>query len=142
MSTQVKMLFEIPSDDSDSVEIESMWVTPCEKGYMIDNIPFYAKGVAYKDVMSTKKIDDDLYADKLLSASHHSTVRIWFVNEKLVASARQELKTMGCGSEISDSPRLVAVDIPPNIEYGLIKKYLDDGELSGKWDYEEACLDF
>lgn len=49
---------------------------------------------------------------------------------------------MGCGSEISDSPRLVAVDIPQNIEYGLIKKYLDDGELSGKWDYEEACLGF
>jgi len=109
---------------------------------MIDNIPFYAKGVAYKDVMSAKKTDDGLYADELLSASQHSTIRIWFANEKLVALTRQELKAMGCGSEISDSPRLIAVDIPPVIEYGHIKKYLDDGELSGKWDYEEACLGF
>ncbi len=142
MSAQTKMIFEIPSDDPDSFEIESMWVTPCKEGYIIDNIPFYAKGVAYKDVMSAKKIDDCLHADELLSASKHSTIRIWFANEKLVASTRQELKAMGCGSEISDSPRLVAVDIPPNTEYGHIKKYLDDGELSGKWDYEEACLGF
>ena len=142
MRTQTKMFFEILSNDSDSMEVESIWVTPCEEGYMIDNIPFYAKGVAYKDVMSAKKTDDGLYADELLSASQHSTIRIWFANEKLVALTRQELKAMGCGSEISDSPRLIAVDIPPVIEYGHIKKYLDDGELSGKWDYEEACLGF
>lgn len=47
---------------------------------------------------------------------------------------------MGCDSEISDQPRLVAVDISPSVLYKEIKGYLDEGEVNGKWDYQEACL--
>ena len=142
MTEQVKILFEIPGDDPDSRDVESVWAVPHHNGYMLDNIPFYAKGFSYKDVISVNEFNGQLYADELIAASGHSTVRIWFSDEKDVASAREELNAMGCSSEISDLSRLVAVDIPPEIVYEKIQKYLVYGESTGKWDYEEACLGF
>jgi len=79
---------------------------------------------------------------ELLEPSGHSTVRLWFASEQEVQPVREALKSMGCSSEVSDQPRLVAVDIPPTIAYEDIRSYLDEGESNGKWDYEEACLGF
>lgn len=142
MEGYVKIYFEIPSVDSEETEIETIWAIPQGEGFKLDNIPFYAKGVALGDVVSAKEVDGCLYVDELLKPSGHSTVRLWFADEKDVQAVRAELKAMGCDSEISDQPRLVAVDIPSNVRYEKIREYLDAGESYGKWDYQEACLGF
>jgi hypothetical protein len=79
---------------------------------------------------------------QLLEASDHSTVRICFADEKEVQRVRDALKSMGCSTELSDQPCLVAVDVPPKIQYENIRSYLDKGKADGRWDYEEACLGF
>lgn len=138
----VKVFFEVPSAGSDELETESLWAIPYGDGFKLDNIPFYAKGVALEDVISAEKIDGCLFSKELLESSGHSTIRLWFSDDINIDSERAVLKSMGCDSEVSDQPRLVAVDIPPNVQYEKIKEYLDAGESEGKWDYQEACLGF
>ena len=140
MSNYVKLFFEYPVGDSS--ETESLWALPNGKGFKLDNIPFYVKGVSFGDVVLAEEIDGCLYMLELLKPSGHSTARLWFESEKEVQPARNALNLMGCSSEISDQPRLVAVDIPPTVSYEEIRDYFDEGESNGKWDYEEACLGF
>ncbi len=140
MSEHVKILFEYPIGDSNGTE--TLWALPKGEGYKLDNIPFYVKGVSFGDVVSAKVVEGCIYMKELLTPSGHSTVRLWFANENDVQPVRESLKSMGCNSEISDQPRLLAVDIPPSISYEIIRAYLDEGESNGKWDYEEACLGF
>ena len=142
MSEHVKLFFKYPVGDSSKSETESLWALPSGKGFKLDNIPFYAKGVSFGDVVSAKEVDSCLRMLELLEPSGHSTVRLWFSSEQEVQPTREALKSMGCSSEISDQSKLVAVDIPPAISYEEIRAYLDEGESNGKWDYEEACLGF
>jgi len=142
MGYQEKIFFEILTENSDEYETESIWAFPVAGSYKLDNIPFYVKGVSLGDVVSAEKVDGCLYMKELLESSGHSTVRIWFSDQREVQAVRETLKSMGCSSEISDQPQLVAVDIPSEISYDEIRTYLDEGESNGKWDYEEACLGF
>ncbi len=77
----MKICIDIPSPDSDEIEVETVWAVPHEKGFKLDNIPFYAKGLASEDIISAKDLGGNLYCDNLLESSGHSTVRIWFANE-------------------------------------------------------------
>jgi hypothetical protein len=142
MSRHRKMLIEIGKDGSDEVEIESLWVTPVQAGFKIENIPFYARSLALGDVVKVVKKHDFLYFKKLLRASGHSTIRLIFFRKNLIQTTLNELEAMGCSSEISDIKTLVAVDVPSEKIYKLVKVYLDKGETEGKWEYEEGCLGF
>lgn len=142
MESPVKVFFAIHSPESTNIEMESLWATPIDGGYKLDNIPFYAKGVALNDLVSAEETDGCLLATSILKPSGHSTIRIWFASRDDIEPTRNKLDQMGCGSEISDVPRLVAVDVPPAVDYSDIKRILDEGESKGKWDYQEACLGF
>jgi hypothetical protein len=135
----VKVLFEVENEDG-NIDIESVWAVPTAHGYRIDNIPFYAKGVACDDeVIAVPAEDGLLHFMELRSSSGHSTVRLWFVNESDVQPVRETLRAMGCPSEL-DLSRLVAVDIPPSVPYTRVREYLDKQEAAGVFEYEEACL--
>ncbi len=83
-----------------------------------------------------------LWYSELVRPSGHSTIRLWFSDERDVHSIRAELKRMGCSSEVSDTPRLVAVDVPPTVPYEQVKDFLEQGERAGRFEYQEACLGF
>lgn len=135
----VKVLFEIENEDG-TIEIESIWTIPTPNGHRIDNVPFYAKGLAYNDEISAAlDADGMLHFVELLTPSGHSTVRLWFAKESDVQSVRDKLRTMGCPSEL-DHSRLVAVDIPPIVSYSRVRDYLERQEFAGVFEYEEACL--
>ena len=143
MSTHVKIMFELEANVSGQREIESVWALPVEDGFQIDNIPFYACEVALGDVIKARPDENGtLWFEGLVRASGHSTVRLWFASEADVRAKRDELHQSGCSSELSELPRLVAVDIPPEVSYEQIKVTLDEGESSGQFEYEEACLGF
>lgn len=139
MEVRLKMLFEY-EDFENQYALESMWVFSTQLGYKIDNIPFYVKGFAYGDIVSAKELEGELYANELVKESGHSTIRILFNSIEEVSGVREYLKNLGCESEISDLPILVAVDIPPSVAYNNIKTYLDIGEEKDLWSYQEACI--
>ena len=141
----MKVIFEYEGSTLDARELESMWAVPVNGGYKIDNIPFYAREIALGDIVSTENDHDGMMRFKaLVQASGHSTVRLWFAKgrEQDVAHVRQRLRDMGCPSELSDLPRLIAVDVPPQVPYEQIREFLGEGEKSGLFEYEEACLGF
>ncbi|MDC3955764.1 DUF4265 domain-containing protein [Polyangium jinanense] len=135
----VKILFDVENEDG-TVDLESLWAVPVSNGYRIDNIPFYARGVAYNDIVAATPDEGGmLRSSGLVTASGHSTVRLWFEEEGDVRVVRDHLRQMGCESEL-DLPRLVAVDIPPTVPYNDVRKFLDEQEAAGVLEYEEGCL--
>lgn len=138
-SRHIKLLLSVERDDGTS-EVESVWAIPEEEGYRLDNIPFYARGFAWGDLVAASPDADGLLrCTGLVAASGHSTIRLWFSDARDVQMIRNELRSMRCDSEL-DLPRLVAVDVPPDVPYSQVRDYLDKEESAGVFEYEEGCL--
>jgi uncharacterized protein DUF4265 len=137
----VKILFKYDGGTAGQYEVESMWALPHSDGYQLDNIPFYAREVASGDVvMARRGLAGELWYDRLVKPSGHSTIRLWFARPEDVQQTRDELRALGCPSELSELPRLVAIDVPPSVPYSSVKTKLEQGERAGLFEYEEACL--
>lgn len=134
----VKVAFRHDAFDGD--DIETAWTVKEAEYYRLDNILFYAKGFSWGDLIQVKFVDGEPYADVLVKESGHSTVRILFENIDDVQSTRDQLKSIGCDSELSNYQKLIAVDIPPVVYYNDVIEYLDEGEKIAKWEYQEACI--
>lgn len=138
-ASHVKVLFEVENEDG-TIDIESIWAVPTTHGYRIDNIPFYAKGVAYDDeIIAVPGEDGMLRFIELRSPGGHSTIRLWFANKADVKPVREALRAMDCSSEL-DLNRLVAVDIPPTVPYARVRAYLEQQEVAGVLEFEEGCI--
>jgi hypothetical protein len=142
MSERLKVRFPF-KNSAGGGETETLWVIKRDTGYEIDNIPFYAQELALGDVVAATPDESGvLWFSELLQPSGHSTLQLWFAQEKNVEPARVALRQLGCPSEVSELPRLVAVDVPPEVPYEKVRKFLEQGEGSGQLEYQEACLGF
>lgn len=140
MEKSDKIIFEHKNDANGEYELESAWAMKVGDHYKLDNILFYAPEYSWGDVVSVEERSGELYVTGLVKESGHSTVRILFNDQKDVQDVRDQLKKMGCDSEISNMPTLVAVDIPPQVDYATVKEFLEEGMRNEKWGYEESCL--
>jgi Domain of unknown function (DUF4265) len=137
----LKIYFEHENAFEGGVGIESAWgIFIGENKYKLDNLLFYAKEYALGDILNIEEKEGELYAKNLFEESGHSLIRILFNDVNEVEYYRLFFKNMLCESEGSDIKNLVAFDIPPEVDYSKIKVILEEGELSNKWTYEEACL--
>jgi hypothetical protein len=127
-------------DDDGNFQIESVWATMKGNYYEINNIPFFASNIALGDLISVEHDDGALYFDELIEPSGHSAIQIVFFDEKYMKQAERELEVFGCTWEGSHIKTLIAVDVPKNISYSIVKGYLDKGEKESKWSYKESCL--
>lgn len=138
-ATHAKVLFYVEQPDG-TFEVESLWAVPEGEGYRLDNIPFFARGLALGDlVAATKQADGSLRFANLLLASGHSTVRLLFAAPAEVQPTRDQLSAMGCDSERWNAD-LIAVDVPREVPYGDVRAFLELGERGGIFEYEEGCL--
>lgn len=135
---RVKILFL--HDAFEKEEIESAWAKRKGNYFVLDNILFYAKEFSLGDIIETVVKDGELYANRLIEESGHSTIRVFLSNENKVSKLREDLEHMGCSSEVSNISKLISVDIPRNVSYSSIIKFLDKGEKQGEWEYQEACI--
>jgi hypothetical protein len=46
---------------------------------------------------------------------------------------------LGCESEQSHIPKLVAVEIPGTVSMAQVAAMLDEGAETGRWEYRKAC---
>jgi len=136
----VKILFEHNNTPENEYGIESAWAIPVGENFKLDNILFYAPEYSLGDVVSVEGRNGELFVTGLVQESGHSTVRVILSNKESVAPLREQLKKLGCDSEISDVPILISVDIPPEVDYSVIKNLLVEGENLSKWSYEESCI--
>jgi hypothetical protein len=120
---------------------ESLWGHEIEPGhYSIDNLPFYVKGISSGDVVSAEPQGGQLEFKSLVRSSSNSVFRLYISDVSDVQAVRDSFRQLGCESELSDNPRLVAVEIPGNAAIKPISELLDSGAESGRWEYEQGVL--
>lgn len=140
-ASRVKVCVRFETGTPGEYEVESMWAIPTPDGYQLDNIPMYALSLALGDVVRASPDEDGmLLYDALQRASGHSTVRVWVADEQRAKELRDVFRALGCASELSEQPRLFAIDIPPDVPYAKVKAVLDSHQAADALDYEEACL--
>ncbi len=140
MDNQIKVLFVQQSNDS--YETESLWCTRKGGNYLIDNIPFIAKRIALRDTIKVEFDTDEnvYYFDDFVEVSGNSTIRVYVNSESSIEDIRKVLSDLGCESEVFLGRRIIAINVPYNIDYTPVKRILDEGEKVGEWTYEESCL--
>jgi hypothetical protein len=147
----LKVGFRLHRDEDDYPPADWEWMWASRVGdstFKIDNIPFFAKGVSSGDIVAAEQTDTGLIFRELVQPSGHSTVRVLIHrgdrnDEQLravVGDVRQSLRNMGCAAELSHIPSLIAVDIPPQVNYQSVAAFLSQKERAGLLEYEEACL--
>lgn len=124
---------------------ERLWAAQVGEGlFRIANIPFFARGIALGDIVSAvqeEQADEGvLRFGQVVQPSGHSTLRVVVYDEAQVLAMCTLLKQMGCSTERSHLPRLVAVDVPPEVSLDALRNVLAPGREQERWDYEEACL--
>jgi hypothetical protein len=146
-----KVWFRIEQDKDGypPVQVESVWAAPSGRDiYRLENVPFFAKGVSFKDEVFISQGSDGhkWYADVVVP-SGHSTVRVIVYRnaslrplEERVSELRQRFVERGCITELSHLPGLFAVDVPPSISIETVRPLLEEGAASETWDYEESNL--
>lgn len=134
-----KIVFEY-QDLEDSYALESAWAEKRGEFYELRNILFYAPGYSLGDIVSVENRNGELYVTDLIEESGHSTIRIIFYADDVIESTIQKLNEFGCSYEGSNIAKLISVDVPAAVDYKPIKAFLNEGEESELWSYEESCL--
>ena len=139
----VKILFRLErdADGYPPNDWESVWAKVAGSGrYEIDNVPFYVRGVSWKDIVEAEERDEEYFFKRVVRPSGHSVLRIIVFKKDEVPALRERLIELGCSSEASHIEGFLAVDVPPNVPLGRVRQYLDTGEQREWWEYEEASL--
>ena len=123
-----KVLFRIPEDDG-SANVETLWATPLgEDRYQIENSPFYAYAVSWKDIVYAPYNLDEKFPtfERVISKSGHKTIRIVFETPATEGSESykvlQQLVSLGCSYEGANK-LYICIDIPPEVEIDRIRQF-------------------
>ncbi len=126
----------------EELRVETMWTRKVDQGYAVDNIPFFVTSIAYDDIISLEEEDGAFYFEQLVQVSGNSTIRIIVFDVSSINEVTTKIESFGCDWETVGSilPGLIAVNVPKDMPYSNIRTFLEEGELAGRWSYEEACL--
>lgn len=120
---------------------ESIWAFRLDDGtYQIDNIPFYAYGLNYKDIVKVNARENDKkpIVEAVVVPSGHATVRVVFskgFGKQEQKPVIEELEAMNVTIERAFE-NYVALDIPPEADYDVVRDRLDKLESEGILEYE------
>lgn len=124
---------------------EALWAKDLGNDlYEVDNIPFHAYGINYRDVVRAKADSPEQKPRviEVVEARGHRTLRFFF--DKSVVSDQQRfylarLEQHGISFERAGE-RLIAVDVPPDVSYQDVCDHLAQLEAAGVLAYETCEL--
>jgi hypothetical protein len=134
---KIKLVYH---DLEEKIAVESVWAEKEDNYYRIKNVPFFAPNIAYNDLVSVEDDDGELFFDSLVEASGHSTIQIIFFDLQCFDEITNELVRLNCSWEGSHLKEYISVDVPKEVDYSKVKRYLDDMSSRKKLDYKEASL--
>ncbi len=147
MNNLIKVVFEVKDEETGEIIIETPWAIHKEYDvYILDDHPFFAYGISYKDEFEAiKKYPDDErpYFTKVLKKNGHSTIRLFFKNctkEDYIDIFDKKLKALSCTNEFYNS-KLVCIDIADSTKINSVIQILYDGFEKELWEYEYADVD-
>ena len=143
-SPDAKVLFRVVDEDG-SVNVETLWATSVGPDrYQLDNSPFYAYSVSWKDIVFAPHNAEEECAtfQRVETKSGHRTVRVIFdppVQDGNPSDVvLRGLVALGCTYEGSHR-RLFSVNIPPETQLDDVRHYLIDHEA--QWEHADPSYD-
>jgi hypothetical protein len=144
----VKIGFNLDPDDWHQTPVETLWAKRIAAGavggiFELDNTPFHAKGVSYRDAVRAKTVEGMLEFTGVVEHRGHSTYRIAFeAQTDAVLAQWKKLLDLGCTREWAPCQGLIlyAVDVPPTADIDAIDVILGEGESQGLWNVERSHL--
>ncbi|MGW0806969.1 DUF4265 domain-containing protein [Nonomuraea sp. NPDC002799] len=146
-STHVRVVFELEQDEDGwpPAGSERLWATPAGPGLVrLDNIPFFARGVACGDVVRVEAdAEGTVWAKEVVEFSDNCTIRVVPDRngdlEGDLITVLDLFAPLGVEGEGFERFGLVALNIPPAADLAGAKRLLVEGQ-DGWWDYEEGCV--
>lgn len=143
-SPDSKVLFRVAKDDG-SAHAETLWATALGNDeFELDNSPFYAYSVSWKDVVYAPIDSTEGVAtfERIVKKSGHRTVRVIFDPpvEDGNDSDRvlQGLVLMGCTYEGANR-RYISIDVPPSVQLDSVRQYLID--QNANWEHADPSYE-
>jgi hypothetical protein len=120
---------------------ETLWASPLGGGlYRLDNSPFFAYGVSWRDVIEAHAASVGLLEFvRCVRKSGNRTVRVFLENFRAKDAPAQAilagLNALGCSYE-GMQPRLISINVPPEIDLEKVVEFLE--LQSGiQWEYAD-----
>lgn len=137
INSKIKVIY---FDSESNITTESIWAQKEKEFYRIKSIPFRAPNLSYHDLIMVEDNKGELFFDGLVEISGHTTLHLVFNREEDVKEVTKALKQLRCDWEISSIRSHISVDIPKDVDYREVKKYLDHKQSLKQLNYKEACL--
>lgn len=136
----VKIHITLPNHDE--IGGESFWAEEAgNQLYKIENIPFYAYGLNFKDtVRATPDSDETLEIQNVFERSGNKTMRLCFesvVDKKNQTKYIENLEKLHCTMERRDNVN-IAVNIKPEGDFQTVYNQLEKWANEGILDFETA----
>jgi len=136
-----RILFQLQKDEDGYPphEWEFLWGIKLIDGqFQIDNIPFFVKGISLEDIVVAEYKEKEWYFQHIAQRSQNSVMRVIVFDPAEVLGVKKGLQSLGCTTEVMK--KLLAVNIPAFIPIGDIDRFLQPGEVQGRWAYEDASI--
>jgi hypothetical protein len=137
----VKITIPLPPDNLAGAATESVWADPQPDGtYKVKNVPFYAKGISYDDIVDAAPKDGVLTFSRVVQHRGHSTYRIYANHGRTtpdVVALIEALREMHCDIEPA-TDNLLGVDVLPEADIYKVYATLEAAERAGKIDFQEG----
>ena len=107
-----KIYFQLEMDEDGypPFDVESLWVSTIDKGVgIIDNIPFFVKGIALGDRVT---FDDDFNFVAVEVPANNATIRVYCPSWEEEVDIKNILKEENCSWELFHLPSLIAINVP------------------------------
>jgi len=122
-----------------AAEVEEIWALRQGDGtFEIESVPFRSYEAAVGDIVKAQEVDGDFIFSERVKRSGNSVIWIWIHNSDELESVRAELDALGCDSEVDGA--VLAVNVPADVSYAPIARFLDEGDRAERWTFEEAIL--
>jgi Domain of unknown function (DUF4265) len=139
-----KVLFRVPNDDG-TADVETLWAVPLgDDKYQLDNSPFYAYSVSWRDIVYAPIDSDEGRATfrHVEAKSGNRTVRVALEEPAERGNESQRLLdgllSLGCTYEGANR-RLISVNVPANVELSRVRDYLIEAEAN--WEHADPTYD-
>lgn len=134
-----KIVVDLPNHWATSGE--GMWAKPLgDSLYEIRNVPFYAYGLNFEDVVRAEEPDPSHkpVVKELVRAGGHQTLRVFFADSVPYDESPvllDQLRSLRAAYERGNATDF-AIDVEPGGDYEGVRARLDDWEATGILEYE------
>lgn len=139
----VKIAVKLKRDEEGypPVDWEDLWaISLGNDTFEIDNVPFYAPGISSGDHVSAVWREGSLVFLEVVEPKGHSTIRVVVYTENSTQRIRNELRELGCSTELGNIADFFSVDVPPQVDYSRVENLLAAYAEAGDLDYEESAF--